>query len=93
MIDCQICQPEALGSPTLRQKKIVVVRALIIWMSPIKFLSRYPFALHYGLNSGRVNVFCLGGVVCIKLSENGSQIKLYHMNDNPDLPSESNVEN
>ena len=28
---------------------------------------------------GQVNhVFCLGGVVCIKLSENGSPIKLYH---------------
>ena len=43
---------------------------------------------------GQVNhVFCLGGVVCIKLSENGSPIKLYHMNDIPDFPSESSVEN
>ena len=37
--------------------------------------------------------FCLGGVVCIKLSENGSPIKLYHMNGIPDFPSESSVEN
>ena len=43
---------------------------------------------------GQVNhVFCLGGVVCIKLSENGGPIKLYHMNDIPDFPSESSVEN
>ena len=29
---------------------------------------------------GQVNhVFCQRGVVCIKLSENGSPIKLYHM--------------
>ena len=57
------------------------------------FVSVSLCPLHYGLNSGRVNFFCLGSVVCIKLSENGSQIKLYHMNDNPDFPSESNVEN
>ena len=37
--------------------------------------------------------FCLGGVVCIKLSENGSPIKLYHMKDVPDFPSESSIEN
>ena len=39
------------------------------------------------------HVFCLGGVVCIKLSENGSPIKLYHMNDIPKFPSVSSVEN
>ena len=45
-------------------------------------------------SQGQVNhVFCLGGAVCIKLSENGSPIKLYHMNDIPDFPSESSVEN
>ena len=38
-------------------------------------------------------IFCLGGVVCIKLSENGSPIKLYHINDIPDFPTESRVEN
>ena len=43
---------------------------------------------------GQVNhVFCLGGVVCIKLSDKGSPIKLYHMNDIPDFPSESSIEN
>ena len=43
---------------------------------------------------GQVNhVFCLGGVVCIKLPENGSPIKLYRMNDVPEFPSESGVEN
>ena len=43
---------------------------------------------------GQVNhVFCPGGVICIKLSENGSPIKLHHMNDIPDFPSESSVEN
>ena len=39
------------------------------------------------------HVFCLGGVVCIKLSENVSPIELYHMNVIPDFPSESSVEN
>ena len=39
------------------------------------------------------HAFCLGGVVCIKLFENGSPIKLYHMNDIPDFPSESSIEN
>ena len=39
------------------------------------------------------HVFCLGVVVCIKLSENGSPIKLYHMNDIPKFPSVSSVEN
>ena len=43
---------------------------------------------------GHVNhVFCLGGVVCIKLSVNGSPIKLYHMNNIPDFPSQTSVEN
>ena len=32
-------------------------------------------------------------VISIKLSENGSPIKLYHMDDIPDFPSESSVEN
>ena len=43
---------------------------------------------------GQVNhVFCLGGVVGLKLSESGSLIKLYRMNDIPNFPSESNVAN
>ena len=43
---------------------------------------------------GQVNhVFCLGGVVCIKFSENGSPTKLYQMKDIPYFPSESSVEN
>ena len=43
---------------------------------------------------GQVNhVFCLGGLVCIKLSENGNQIKQYHINNIPDFPSESSIEN
>ena len=36
---------------------------------------------------GQVNhAFSLGGVVCIKLSENGSPTKLYQMNNIPDFP-------
>ena len=36
---------------------------------------------------GKVNhVFCLGGVVCIKLSKIGSPIKLFHMNEILDFP-------
>ena len=43
---------------------------------------------------GQINAaFCEGGIVCIKLSENGSPIKLYHINDIPDFPSESSTEN
>ena len=43
---------------------------------------------------GQINAaFCEGGIVCIKLSENGSPIKLYHINDIPDFPSESSIEN
>ena len=43
---------------------------------------------------GHVNhVFCLGGAVCTKLFKNGTPIKLYHMNDIPDFPSESSIEN
>ena len=38
---------------------------------------------------GKLCFFCLGGGVCLKVSENGSPIKLYHMNDIPDFPSES----
>ena len=48
----------------------------------------------YLQNKDQVNhVFCLGGVVCIKLSENGSPIKLYHMTDILDFHSESSIEN
>ena len=72
-------------------------------MSPITFLSRYPFA-HitdiYGVSARickskarKIMIFCLGGVVCIKLSGNGSPIKLYHIDDIPDFPTESSVEN
>ena len=87
----------------LRENNGIVVRALIIWMFPITFLSRYPFA-HitdiYGVSARickgkarKIMIFCLGGVVCIKLSENGGPIKLYHMNNIPDFPTESSVEN
>ena len=42
---------------------------------------------------GQVNhVFCLGGVVYIKLPENVSPTKPYHMNDIPDFRSESSIE-
>ena len=84
----------------LETKNGLVVRPLIIWMSPIKFLSRHHFARYIWVKckdlqrQGQVNhVFCLGGVVCIKLPENGSPIKLYRMNDVPEFPSESGVEN
>ena len=52
---------------------------------------RYIYDLQ---RQGQVNHdFCLGGVVCIKASENGSPIKLYLMNDISDFPSESSTEN
>ena len=37
------------------------------------------------------NVFCRGGVVYIKLSENGSPVKLLHISDILDFPSVSNI--
>ena len=39
------------------------------------------------------HVFCLGGIVCIKLSENGSPVKLNHISDIPNFPSDSDIEN
>ena len=43
---------------------------------------------------GQVNhVFCLRGVMCINLSENDSPIKLYQMNNIPEFPSESGIDN
>ena len=39
------------------------------------------------------HVFCLGGIVIIKLSENGSPIKLHHISDIPNFPSDSDNEN
>ena len=43
---------------------------------------------------GKVHhVFCLGGIVCIKLSENGSPVKLHHISDIPNFPSDSDIEN
>ena len=43
---------------------------------------------------GKVHhVFCLGGIVCIKLSENGSPVTLLHVSDIPDFPSDLNIEN
>ena len=43
---------------------------------------------------GKVHhVFCLGGIVCIKLSENGSPVKLHHISDIPNFPSDSDTEN
>ena len=43
---------------------------------------------------GKVHhVFCLGGIVCIKLSENGSPVKLHHISDIPNFPLDSDIEN
>ena len=43
---------------------------------------------------GKVHhVFCLGVIVCIKLSENGSLVKTYHISDIPNFPSDSDIEN
>ena len=39
------------------------------------------------------HVFCLGGIVCIKLSENGSPVKLHHISDIPNFTSDSDIEN
>ena len=37
--------------------------------------------------------FCLGGIFCIKLLENGSPVKLHHINDIPNFSSDSDIEN
>ena len=37
--------------------------------------------------------FYLGEVVCIKLSDNGSPVKLHHLSNILDFPSESITEN
>ena len=39
------------------------------------------------------HVFCLGGIVCIKLSENRSPVKLHHISDIPNFSSDSDIEN
>ena len=50
--------------------------------APVSFCPNYRYIWGKCKNlqrQGQVNhVFCLGGVVCIKLSKNGSPIKLYH---------------
>ena len=70
-------------------------------MSPTNFLSQCPFVHIADIYRGKCSdlqrqdqvnhVFCLGGIVCIKLSENGSPVKLYHMNDMPGFPFESSI--
>ena len=43
---------------------------------------------------GKVHhVFCLGDIVCIKLLENGSPVKLHHIRDIPNFPLDSDIEN
>ena len=37
--------------------------------------------------------FCLGGIACMKLLENGSPVKLLHISDIPHFPLELNIEN
>ena len=39
------------------------------------------------------HVFCLGGIACMKLSENGSPVKLLHISNIPDFPLISNIKN
>ena len=39
------------------------------------------------------HVFCLGGIVSVKLSEKGSPVKLHHISDIPNFPSDSDIEN
>ena len=36
-------------------------------------------------------VFCLGGMVCIKLPENGSAVKLHHISDIPNFPLDLDI--
>ena len=36
---------------------------------------------------------CQVSIVCIKLSENGSPVKLHHISDIPNFPSDSDIEN
>ena len=43
---------------------------------------------------GKVHhIFCLGDIVCIKLSENESLVKLHHISGIPDFASDSDIEN
>ena len=43
--------------------------------------------------AGKLLFPSLGGVICIKLSENGSTTNLYRISDIPDFLSVSTVEN
>ena len=72
-------------------------------MSLRKFSQLYPLA--HTKDISRVNVrickgkgmftvfFCPGDIVCIKLSENGSAVKLHHISDIPNFPLDSDIEN
>ena len=80
-------------------KSELAVKTLVIYMSLTKFSLLFPFP-HTVVNvrickgKGRFTMFfCLGGIVCIKLSENGSPVKLHHISDIPNFPLDSDIEN
>ena len=39
------------------------------------------------------HAFCLGGIVCVILSKNGSPVKLHHISDITNFSSDSDIEN
>ena len=72
-------------------------------MSLAKILYLYPFARTIDISKVNVRIckgkgrftmfFCLGGIVCIKLSQNGSPVKIHHISDIPNLPLNYDIEN
>ena len=65
-------------------------------MSLTKVLFLFPFADTIDLSGvkGKIHhVFCLGDIVCVKLSDNGSPVKLHHISNVPNFPSDSDIEN
>ena len=87
-----------LSEALLRDKKRISSKSFNHLNVPNKAFVSVSFCPYYRYiwgrckdlqRQGQINhSFCLGGVLCIKLSENGNPIKPYHMNDIPDFPSE-----
>ena len=59
-----------------------------------KLLYLFPFTHTIDISRAKINHgFCLEGIVYVKLSENGSLVKLLHMSYIPEFPLNSNIEN
>ena len=72
-------------------------------MSLTKLLFLYPFAHTIDLSGVNVRIckgkgrftmfFCLESIVCIKLLDNGSPVKLHHISNIPNFPLDLDIEN